>query len=394
MKKKYVILFAAFLSAASFAGCGKKNENPYSKYVTLGEYTGMTIDRIVTTVSDEDVQNEIQNDLYADADFREVTERGAREGDTVNIDYTGTIDGEEFEGGSDTDYDLELGSDTFLDEFESGIIGMKVGETRDISVTFPDEYDGTLDGQTAVFSVTVNSISEVILPDYNDAYVKENYGFDTTEDFEESITAELQSQYDEDATYTACTDALSMAVDNATFDGYPEDLYNDVKDQMESENQDFAEQLGMEWTDLAGEDYDIEADVLGSVHEELVVYAIAAKEKLEVTDDEFNSFVDDNWELYEYDTKEDFLKDNNEDDLRYSLLYQKVLDFLGENNTFNDIDEDEYYADEESFDDASMELENESDAEESEPETDAAETEDSSDNASEITTETESETNA
>ena len=389
MKKNYMIPFAVLLSVVSLAGCGKKDENPYSKYVTLGEYTGMTVDRIVTTISDEDVQNEIQNDLYADADFKEVTDRGAQDGDTVNIDYTGTINGEEFEGGSDTDYDLELGSGTFLEDFESGIVGMKTGETKEISVTFPDEYDGTLDGQTAVFSVTVNSISEVILPDYNDAYVKENYGFDTIADFEASVKEDLQSQYDDDATYTACADALSMAVDNATFDGYPEDMYNTAKEQMESENQAFAEQLGIEWADLAGDDYDIEEDVLNNVHEELVVYAIAAKEKLEVTDDEFNTFVDDNWEMYEYDTKEDFLKDNSEEDLRYSLLYQKVLDFLGENNTFNDIDEDEYYADEDFLDDAYLDSEDDSDTE-LEPETDTADAE----VVSEMTTETESENNA
>mgnify|MGYP004511484109 FL=1 len=384
-----MIPFAVLLSVVSLAGCGKKDENPYSKYVTLGEYTGMTVDRIVTTISDEDVQNEIQNDLYADADFKEVTDRGAQDGDTVNIDYTGTIDGEEFEGGSDTDYDLELGSGTFLEDFESGIVGMKTGETKEISVTFPDEYDGTLDGQTAVFSVTVNSISEVILPDYNDAYVKENYGFDTIADFEASVKEDLQSQYDDDATYTACADALSMAVDNATFDGYPEDMYNTAKEQMESENQAFAEQLGIEWADLAGDDYDIEEDVLNNVHEELVVYAIAEKEKLEVTDDEFNTFVDDNWEMYEYDTKEDFLKDNSEENLRYSLLYQKVLDFLGENNTFNDIDEDEYYADEDFLDDAYLDSENDSDTE-LEPETDTSDAE----AVSEMTTETESENNA
>ncbi len=389
MKKNYMIPFAVLLSVVSLAGCGKKDENPYSKYVTLGEYTGMTVDRIVSTISDEDVQSEIQNDLYADADFKEVTDRGAQDGDTVNIDYTGTIDGEEFEGGSDTDYDLELGSGTFLEDFESGIIGMKTGETKEISVTFPDEYDGTLDGQTAVFSVTVNSISEVILPDYNDAYVKENYGFDTIADFEASVKEDLQSQYDDDATYTACADALSMAVDNATFDGYPEDMYNTAKEQMESENQAFAEQLGIEWADLAGDDYDIEEDVLNNVHEELVVYAIAAKEKLEVTDDEFNTFVDDNWEMYEYDTKEDFLKDNSEEDLRYSLLYQKVLDFLGENNTFNDIDEDEYYADEDSLDDAYLDSEDDSDTE-LDPETETANAE----AVSEMTTETESENNA
>ena len=384
MKRKYVIPLIILAAVTALTGCQKQNKNSYDKYVTLGEYTGMTIDRIVTTVTDDDVQEEIQNELYADAEFKEVTDRGAKEGDTVNIDYTGKIDGEEFDGGSDTGMDLELGSDTFLPEFEDGIIGMKKGETKDITITFPEDYDGTVDGKTAVFSVTVNSITEAILPEYNDAYVKENYDYDTTAEYEASLKSDLQEQYDEDATFTACSDALSEAVDNAEFDGYPEDMYDAAKEQMEYENQAFADQLGIELTDLVGEDYDIEEDILAAIHEKLVVYAIAEKEKLTVTDEEFDTYAEDNWELYGYDTKENFISDYGDEEIRYSLLYDKVLNFLGENNTFHDIDEAEYYSDED-FTDEVISDEDMMDSVEETSETELAETE---------PVETESETNA
>lgn len=384
MKRKYVIPLIILAAVTALTGCQKQNKNSYDKYVTLGEYTGMTIDRIVTTVTDDDVQEEIQNELYADAEFKEVTDRGAKEGDTVNIDYTGKIDGEEFDGGSDTGMDLELGSDTFLPEFEDGIIGMKKGETKDITITFPEDYDGTVDGKTAVFSVTVNSITEAILPEYNDAYVKENYDYDTTAEYEASLKSDLQEQYDEDATFTACSDALSEAVDNAEFDGYPEDMYDAAKEQMEYENQAFADQLGIELTDLVGEDYDIEEDILAAIHEKLVVYAIAEKEKLTVTDEEFDTYAEDNWELYGYDTKEDFISDYGDEEIRYSLLYDKVLNFLGENNTFHDIDEAEYYSDED-FTDEVISDEDMMDSVEETSETELAETE---------PVETESETDA
>lgn len=378
MKKKYLFSLAVILTASALTGCGKDDSSEsYEKYVTLGDYTGMTIDRIKTTVTDDDVQEEVQNDLYTNADYTEVTDRAAQNGDTVNIDYIGKIDGAEFDGGSDADFDLELGSGTFLSDFEDGIVGMKTGETNDITVTFPEDYDGELDGKTAVFSVTVNSITEVTLPEYNDSYVQDNYGFDTTAEFEASLKSDLQEQYDDDAQYTACADALTQAVDNASFDGYPQELYDTTKTQVESDNQAFAEQLGIEWTDLVGEDYDIEDDVLSAIHEKMVVCVIADKEKLTITDDELNSYIDDNWELYEYDSKDAFVEDNGEDALRYTLLYDKVLDFLGENNTFNDIDADDYYETEE--DDENIDLNEEDTEAEETSETDTDRIEEESD---------------
>ena len=123
MKKTNVTKILLFSAAASLflSGCGKDG----SKYVTLGDYKNLYVDRIVTTITDEDVKAEIEANLGYDAQYTEITDRGAKKGDVVSIDYTGTIDGEEFDGGSAVEYEMELGSDSFfVDGFEDGIIGM------------------------------------------------------------------------------------------------------------------------------------------------------------------------------------------------------------------------------------------------------------------------------
>ena len=132
MKKKTLILFLA-ATTALFTLNGwsfKKDENDFSKYVELGQYTGLEIERYVTTVTDEAVDEEIEYELYYNAEYEDITDRPAEEGDIAVIDFTGTIDGEEFEGGSDTDYELELGAGMFLEDFENEVIGMSLDETK------------------------------------------------------------------------------------------------------------------------------------------------------------------------------------------------------------------------------------------------------------------------
>lgn len=387
MKKRFSIIILASAGVLMLTGCQGKDSSKYEKYVTLGEYKGLTIDRVVSTITDEDVQQEIQSELYYNAEYTEVTDRPCQEGDTVNIDYDGTIDGKSFDGGSDSGFDLELGSGTFLPEFESSINGMKAGETKEFEVTFPEDYDGVVDGQTAVFSVTVNSITEIVLPEYNDAYVQANTDYSTTSEYEAAMKTDLQSYYDENSDYMAWTDALAEVVSSSTFDGYPEEMYDTAKTQMEEENAAFAEEMGMDVSELFGEDYDIDTEVQDLIHEQLVVLSIAEKEKLTVSDEEYQEYVDSNWELYGYETSEDFIDDYGEDSIRYQVIYDKVLHFLSENNTFEDISEEEYYGDFEEEDDgidfdiSEDEMEDAEDADsEAEDETDTAEETFSSEN--------------
>lgn len=127
------------------------------KCVTLGDYKGVTVEKTIQSVTDEDVQNEIDNAL---ANYPVEVDQAAKEGDTVNIDYVGKIDGEEFDGGSDQGADLKLGSGKFIDGFEDGLIGARKGETRTLNLTFPEDYTQDLAGKAVEFTVTVNAVKE------------------------------------------------------------------------------------------------------------------------------------------------------------------------------------------------------------------------------------------
>ncbi len=344
MKKKALLGLLA-VSVFTLTGCQGKSDdtgNEYAKYVTLGDYSDLNIERIIYTVTDEDVQDEIEGLLYSYAETNEITDRAAQEGDIVNIDYVGKIDGEEFEGGSEEDCEVELGSETFIEGFEEQIVGMEAGETKDITITFPDPYDGELDGKEAVFTITLNEIYELIMPEYNDAFVSEYTDSSTVEEYEAALKEELQEYNDEDSNSMACSDALYEIIETSTFGDYPQELYDLTKSELEASNEETAEMFGLDVTDLFGEDYDIDEATEEAVNEKLVVYAIAAEQGLEVTDDEYAEYVGENYELYGYDSQEEYEEDYSEETTRYELLYDKVLEYLAGVITFTDVSEEEY----------------------------------------------------
>ena len=342
MKKKTLILFLA-ATTALFTLNGwsfKKDENDFSKYVELGQYTGLEIERYVTTVTDEAVDEEIEYELYYNAEYEDITDRPAKEGDIAVIDFTGTIDGEEFEGGSDTDYELELGAGMFLEDFENEVIGMSLDETKEFSVTFPEDYDEELGGKTADFSVTLTSLTEIKLPELNDTYVQENTDYSSVEEYKAALKDTMQMNYDADADYAASCDALAQIVENSVISDYPEELYQEEKKNMEDSYAQFAEELDMDLSELMGDDYDMDEDIMASVYEKMVVYTLAAKEDLTATDADYESLLESSYELYGYDNPEDFVNDYTEEALRYELTYENVLNFLSLNNNFVDTEYD------------------------------------------------------
>ena len=346
MNKKTILLTASVCALSlAVTGCSGKGGSGVSKYLTLGEYKDLEVDRIVTTITDEMVQEEIDNELYFSAEYVEITDRASKTGDTVNIDYEGKIDGEEFDGGSDTDCELVIGDGMFLEDFENALVGIKKGEKKEFELTFPEDYGSEFDGQKVTFTVTVNSITEVKLPEYNDEYVKSLGDYASVAEYEEDVKSSLQESYDSDSDYQACADALLMAIENTEFKGYPEDMYKQMKETVERPNREFAKQFGIDVADLFGEDYDIETDIMDTLHERLVVLAIAEKEKMEVSDEEYKDFVNSYWEMYGYESAEDFEESYTEDAIKYELLYDQVLSFLGEHTRFRDVSEEEYYAD-------------------------------------------------
>ena len=199
-------------------------------YVTLPEdYASTSIARADVEPTAEDVQSQIDSVLSQNATTQEV-DRAAASGDTVNIDYAGTVDGVAFTGGTYSGYSLTLGSGTFIDGFEDQIVGHKPGETFDVTVTFPEGYNDSTDadGNTivlsnkeAVFSVTLNSITEEVLPELTDAWVDATYG--STDDVHtvEDLRALYQKILYEDNLHTAL---MNYLMDHSTFKSIPQEI--------------------------------------------------------------------------------------------------------------------------------------------------------------------------
>lgn len=371
MNKKLALLLAGG-AAALLGGCGKKDAiEDYSKYVELGPYTGLSVDRLVSTVTDEDLQEEIQAQLSYGADYSEITDRAAQNGDVVTISYVGTIDGEEFEGGSEEDAEVELGSELYIDGFEDAIVGMKTGEEKTFELTFPEPYDGELDGQTAEFTVTLNSIYEVVYPQYDDEFVASISDYDNVADYEAGLRQELESEYEEESLNMAREDALMQVIDASTFNGRPDDLYEQCKASLDADNQALMEAFGLDdISELYGGDYDPEDLITDNVNEHMVVSMIAKAEELSVSDEECTASIEEALPDSDYTTVEEFQENTDMDAYKYDLLRDKVLLFLQENNTFQEVSEDEYYADEEDLGDVEI-LDEDADAEAPDEDADA-----------------------
>ena len=166
---------------------------PIKPEITLDSYKGLKIKKFEYNVSDADVDKEANKLLESKATDAEVENRACRNGDTVNIDFSGSVDGEKFPGGTAEDYDLVLGSGSFIPGFEDGVVGMKKGENKDINVKFPDDYQAdNLRGKNAVFNITLNKITEKIYPELTDEFVKGHAGVETVAEYKAKVRERLE----------------------------------------------------------------------------------------------------------------------------------------------------------------------------------------------------------
>lgn len=340
MKKKIVALGLIAGMLMTTAGCG-------NKYVTLGEYKNLEVEYSCnqTEVTDSDVESKITENLKSFA--TKVTDKKykAQNGDTVNIDYKGLKDGKAFDGGTAEGYDLELGSNTFIDGFEAGLVGCKTGEKKDLNLTFPEDYSETsLAGEDVVFKVTVNSITVTPkIEDLTDEFVAEKIeGYSTVSEYKESVKKELQESLDESVQSTKEEAAWKKVVSNAKIKEYPKEDVNKLVEQMESSYEKYVQSYGTELDDYieqmgsTREEFDaqIEESAKQEVASRLITQAIADKEKISVSDDEYNQTVKDYVEQYGYSSEEDLLKDLPEETIRIDLLREKVMKLVAENSKF------------------------------------------------------------
>lgn len=302
---------SAYDYLATFSYSDGFDENGYLKgvtaldYVTLpDDYTNITIDASLGEVTDEDVTDYINSNILSGyATTNQVTDRAAADGDTVNIDYVGTIDGVEFDGGSTNGNgaDLELGSGTYIDDFEDQIVGHTPGDTFDVTVTFPDNYGSTdLAGKEAVFNTTLNYISETVTPELTDAWVQENLsettGLTDVASLNEFAKNQISFSKQYNDVYTALHDRVSYV------DELPESAKEYFRNVLLYGVYSYANNYGTNMTTIVssgmfGTSYDsIEAfleDMEGSINTQLeqtlLLQAIAEKQGLKCDTDLLNT---------------------------------------------------------------------------------------------------------
>ena len=214
--------------------------------VTLGQYKGLEAVKPVVAISDEDVDKELESVRKRNARQVSVDDREARMGDTAKIDFDGFLNGERFDGGKAEGYSLELGSNSFVPGFEDQIVGMKVGEEKDINITFPEDYVENLAGKDVVFKVKLHDLTMAELPELDDEFAGDN-GFDTLADYRANIREELEKKASEKAESEFRSEVMRQAAENLTVT-IPESM---IADKTEEILRNYAANFGMNSRDMS-----------------------------------------------------------------------------------------------------------------------------------------------
>ncbi len=288
MKLKLLALFTgAILLLSSCSGGGDKyGKYNLKDYIDPGDYTNLTL---TEDDIDKAVQNEINALLNANSTSTVVAGRGVEEGDIVNIDYEGYMDGELFQGGSDTGYDLVIGSGEFIPGFEEGLIGAKQGETVEVNLNFPDEYkvNPNFAGKAAMFKVKINSISIAVNPELNDEFIASIYPeYPTVATYKDALRENVRLSL-----------LWELASQKAIILQYPSDEVSAYAADMNMQFTAMASSYGMTLEGLLTGYYQMSVDDFNAqaiqyaqaqVAAEMLVYAIAEKEEIKLDDDTYN----------------------------------------------------------------------------------------------------------
>lgn len=316
----------------------------YSDYVDIGDYS-------VISLAKEDIENKtnetVTSNIEQTGDFNKIKKGTVKSGDTINIYYVGKVDGKEFTGGSCTKetqpegYNLKIGSHSFIDGFEDALIGKKIGKTCDINVTFPEEYGNNteLEGKPAVFTVTINY--KVVYPELSDSFVESNFkDFDsnyknTAKDYNKYIRSDVTANL-----------AVSYVCSNSTVNDYPEALLEEVKTQYRTPVTYYLEQNNISLDDYlaaqnwSSEDFEnqIETSAKNDLSQRMVINAIAEKENITVSEDEFKETLDKYLTEFNLSSQEDLDKlfdqyygTTSKKIIDNEIVYNKVKEFLLKN---------------------------------------------------------------
>ncbi len=306
----------------------------------LGKYKGIEIEKIEYTVTDEDINHELGHLQEHNSRLISIEDRPVEDGDIATIDFEGFVDGTPFEGGKAEDYDLEIGSKSFIAGFEDQIIGMKIDEEKDIKVTFPEEYfSSELAGKEATFKVTVHEIKKKELPELDDEFAKDVSEFDTLDELKKSIKDRLDKEYadrqkyeTEEAVINAVVENMKVEIPSGMIETEVDNMIRDIESRLsyqELKLEQYLQMLGKTEEDIRKE---YEPQATEAVKSRLMLEAVIKAEKIEANIEEVDEKIKEMAKNYGKENDEEFLKNENvRNYIEDGIKSEKAVDFLVKN---------------------------------------------------------------
>lgn len=362
--KKMIIILIAVIAVATVVCAAfvisNKWSRPYgrynlSKYVKVGKYKGLSINVSPVKVAEKEVNEEIKKKV-AKTSVKNFEEKGVvKDGDTVKIDYTGKVNGKEFDGGSGKNVSLTIGSGKFIDGFESKLIGTKVGKRKNLKLKFPKGYTKkSLAGKKAIFTVKIKSKQITKTPKFDKTWVKNYTKYNSVKDFKEATKKDLEKEKKEKEENIQKENLWNMVISSSSVKKdkngkrkYPEKETEEAKEQTEKLYRSYASQYRLSYKDflknqlgMSRKQFNRQLDIYAKsqVKDQMVVFYIAGKENIKVSDKEYESYIKKSLKTYGY-TEKNFEKQNDMTYEEYmgktniwtSLYKRKVENFILKN---------------------------------------------------------------
>ncbi|MBE6046203.1 MAG: trigger factor [Clostridiales bacterium] len=346
---KKIICLSIIISMLLLTACGS-DVNLYegldlSDYLKVGEYKGVKAEKVEVKVEKSEIGDAIVEALKAATKEVELSKGDeVKTGDTVNIDYVGKVDGKKFEGGSAKGQELSLGSGTYIDGFEEGLVGHKVGEKNiELALAFPPNYSAEeLQGKDVVFTVKINSATRDEQPEYNDAFVKTLGDYKNTEEYEKAVEEQIYKKKKEEAEQNQKTEIWSQVLADTKVKQYPEDVVTHYIESFDKQIDYYADKQGIDRQDFIAKYYGVSTEkelkkqlkdyAQTLVKQEMLIEYIAEKEGISYTEEEAEKLQTDiETQGYTDETVEIETGRTMEQYVHIELLYEKVLNYLQNN---------------------------------------------------------------
>ena len=308
--------------------------------VTLGQYKGLEVTKDKVEVTDEEVEAELKKAQMQNARELTIEDRPVKDGDVITLNYAGTIDGVPFDGGTAESQKLEIGSHSFIDTFEDQLVGLNIGDEKDVEVTFPEEYHAPeLAGKPASFHVKVLGITEKQLPELDDDFAQDTTEFDSMDEYKADIRAKLLASKEEQAKNAMENALVEKAIEGAQMD-IPEAM---VESQVEQMVQEFKQRVTYQgisfeqYLQFTGQNPDtfeesMKPEAMKRIQSSLVLSAIVAAESIEASDEDLDKEFERMASMYQMDKEQiaSFMGDAEKENMKKDIAVQKAVEFIAE----------------------------------------------------------------